>query len=71
MEGTSRNHRVQLPAKADTPQQVTQVGIELGLEYLHIMRLYKLYGQSVSVLCHPYHKEVLPHVCTELPMFMF
>ena len=41
------------PAKAGTLQQVTQVGIQMGLEYLH-RRLHNLSAQPVLVLCHPY-----------------
>ena len=34
LEETSRDHRVQPAAKAGTLQLVTQVGIQMGLEYL-------------------------------------
>ena len=49
------------PAKAGTLQQVTQVGVQMGLEYLH-RRLHNFSGQAVPVLRHSYHKEVLPRV---------
>jgi len=51
-------------------QQVTQACVHRGLEYLHRRRLHNLSGQTVSVLCHPYRKEVL-HVITEFPRFKF
>jgi len=57
-------------AKAGSLQQVAQEGVQMGLEYPH-RRLHNLSGQPVPVLYHPYCKEVLLHVSTELPMFKF
>jgi len=57
------------PDKAGTLEQVARVGIQVGLEYLHKRRHCNLSGQAVPVLHHPYCKEVLPRVSTELPMF--
>ena len=50
--------------------RVTQVGIQMGPEYLH-SRLHSLPGQSAPVLCHPYCKEVLLYDSMELPVFKF
>ena len=44
------------PAIAGTLQQVIQVGVQTGLEYLHRRRCYHLPGQPVPVLRHPHHK---------------
>ena len=71
LEETSRDHRVQPPAEVSSLQQVTKVGVQTGLGYLHRRRLHKISGQSVPVLRHPYRKEVLPHVSTELPAYRF
>lgn len=43
----------------------------MGLECFHRRRLYILSRQPVAVLCHPYHKDVLLHLCVELPMSNF
>ena len=59
LEGTSRKLGVQPPAKAGTLQQVTQVDVQMGLEYLRRRRFHNLAEQPVPVLCHPYHKECL------------
>ena len=67
LEGTSRDHRVQLPAKAGFLQEVTQVGVQMGSEYLQ-RRLHSLFGQPVPVLCHPHSKKDLLHICAEHPM---
>ena len=66
---TSQSHRGQKEpqeiiefspsAKAGTLWQVTQVGIQPGLEYLHRRRLYNLSGQPVTV-------QVLLHVTRNL-----
>ena len=56
------------PAKAGTLIQVAQVVVQPDLEYLHKRRLQNFSGQPVPVLCHPYQKEVLPHVSMELQM---
>jgi len=69
LEGTSRDHPVQSPAKASTLQLVTQVGVQLGLEYLPRRRLHNLSGQPVPVLHHPYCIKVLLRVCKEPAMF--
>jgi len=58
-------------AKAGALQQVAHVGVQMGLECLHSRRLHNLSGQPVPGLHHPYHKEVLPHVSTEFPVFKF
>ena len=51
------------PANTGSLQYVTQVRIQMGLEYLHRRRLHYLSEQPVLVLHHPYCKEVLLHVC--------
>jgi len=53
MEGTSGDHWVQPPAKAGFLQQVAQVGIQMGLEYLQRRELHNLSGQPDPVVCHP------------------
>lgn len=68
LEGASR-YQVQPPVIAETLQQVVQVDIQMGLEYLHRRKLHHLSVQPVPVLCHPYHKEVLPQICVEFPVF--
>jgi len=40
------------PAIAGTLQQVAQVGIQMGLEYLHRRRLHHFTGQPVPELRH-------------------
>ena len=72
-KGKSQNHRIvgvgmdlkrsesNPPAIAGTLQQVIQVGVQTGLEYLHRRRCYHLPGQPVPVLRHPHHK-VLSHL---------
>lgn len=42
LEGTPRDHQVQRPAKAGTPYQGTQVGVQRGLKCLHSRRLHSL-----------------------------
>jgi len=48
MAGAERDlkglHSPTPPAKAGTLQQVTQVGIQMDVEYLHRRRLYNLSG---------------------------
>ena len=68
-KGPQEIDKSNLPAKAGTLQQVTQVGIQIGLDNLHRRRLHNLSRQPTPVLHHSYHKEVLLHVCMELPMF--
>lgn len=41
------------------------------LECLQRRRHHRLSGQSLPVLCYLYCKEILPHICVELPMFWF
>jgi len=68
LEETSGDDQVQTPAKAGTLQQITQVGIQSGLEYLQ-RRLSSLSGQPVPVLRHSHSKEVLPCVQMEITVF--
>ena len=58
-------------AKADSLEQVAQVDVQTGFEYLHRRRLHNLSEQPAPVLCHPYYIEILPHVYMELPVFKF
>jgi len=51
-------------------EQVAQDRIQAGFEYLQRRRLYILSGQPVPGLRHPQSGEVLPHVQTELPMYL-
>ena len=67
LEGTSRDHRVQTPAKAGSLKLVAQESIQVGFEYLQ-RRPHSLSGQLVPVLCHPDSEEILPHICMELPV---
>ena len=71
VEGTSSDQESNLSAKAGSLQQIAQVDIQTGLEYLYRKRLCNASGQPVPVLHHTYCEEVLLHVCMELPMFMF
>lgn len=52
-------------------RQVTQIGIEMSLEYLHRRRLYNLSRQPVPALRRSDSKKVLPPVTIELPVFQF
>ena len=56
------------PANAGSLQQVAQVGVQTGLEYLQ-RRLHNPSGQPVPALHHC--KEVLLHSGAELPMLTF
>jgi len=58
------------PAKAGTLLYVTQVGIQMGLDYV-LKRLHNLSEQPVPVLCYPYNKYVLLHVHMELQVSSF
>ena len=58
------------PAKAGTLQEVTQLDIQMGLEYIHSSSLHNLSRHPVPVFHHLYHK-VLPRACMELPVFRF
>ena len=70
LEGTSRDHLVQLPCKAGL-QQAAQVSVQMSLEYLQRRRIHNLPGQPVPVLCHLYCEEVPSHTDVELPMLRF
>ena len=50
LEGTFRDHQVQPPCKAGSLQQVAQVGVQMGLEFLQRRRIHNLPGQPVPVL---------------------
>jgi len=56
------------PAKAGSPEQAAQVGVQTGLEYLQRRRPHNLPGQPVPALRHPHREEVLSHVGAELPV---
>ena len=71
LEGTTRDHQVQPPAKASTLQQVTQVGIQIGLEYLQGRRIHNLPRQAVLMLCYPHCEEVPLYIGAELSMLKF
>lgn len=49
LKGTSRDHQVQPPANAGTLQQVTQIGIQMGLKHLHRRRLHTACSSSVTL----------------------
>lgn len=51
LEGISRGHQDQPHSKVGSFQQAAQVGIQMGLEYHHRMRLRNLSRQLVSALC--------------------
>jgi len=69
LEGTSRDHCDQPPCKKDSLHQAAQV--QVGLKYLQRRRLYNLPGQTVPLLCHLQHKEVILHVGVKLPTLQF
>jgi len=71
LEGTTRNHRVQPPAKACSLQQAAQVGIQADIERLQRRRLHSLSGQPAPVLRYPHCEEIPIHICAELPMLQF
>ena len=48
LEGTSRDHWIQLPCKGGPLQQAAQVGIQVGLEYLQRGRIHNPSGQPVQ-----------------------
>lgn len=50
LEGTARNHQVQLSSKAGSLQQVTQIGVQMGPEYIQRKRLPSLSGQPDFIL---------------------
>ena len=50
---------------------VAQVGSQTSLECLQRRRLHNLSGQSIPVLCHPHHEEVLSHIGVEFPLLQF
>jgi len=62
---------IQPPCKAGPLQQVAQVGVQAGLEYLQRKRIHSLSEQPVPVLLHPYSEEALMHIYVELPMLPF
>ena len=57
--------------KAGPLQQVAQVGIQAGLEYLQRRRIHDLPGQSYPMLRHHHCEEVPSHIGAELPMLQF
>ena len=63
LEGTSRDHQVQPPAKqVPSLQQVAQESIQMSSEYLQGRRLLHLLFRADT-------PGALPHVQMELPMF--
>jgi len=58
------------PAKVGFLQQVTQVGIQVGLEYLHRRTLHNIFEQPVPTL-HHYDSEVLPYISMEISISKF
>lgn len=71
MAGVGKDLRRSLgPAEAGTLQQVTQVDVQPGFEYLHRGRLHGLSGQPIPELCHPYCED-LPYASIELHMLKF
>lgn len=62
LEGTFGGHLVQSSVKVGSLRKVVNVGIQVGLEYLHRRRLLSLLGLPYPVLCHSQSKEVFSHV---------
>ena len=69
LEGISRNHTVQPPAKACSLHQVVQKSIQVGFECLWRRRCHNLSGQPVPVLCRPHSKEAFQNVQMDLVVF--
>lgn len=63
LEGTSRGHLVPPPTQAE---QIAQDHVQNGFWSSPRRRLHNLSGQTGPVLCHPYSKDVLPGIQTDL-----
>lgn len=48
LEGTSRDHQVQLSCKARSLQQAAEVGIQVGHKYLQKRKIHNLPGQMLA-----------------------